>query len=116
MAKERPKIGTDGRALPVLPPERDARVWARMVRVMFYTPGFMAILLLKTGEPASFGISVELLMLSSAAAVVAGLFIGTRVFGRRGRSFVQGWHLERVAGARAAGRRALPVRRAATVP
>jgi hypothetical protein len=78
MAKERPKIGIDGRALPVLPPERDARVWARMVRVMFYTPGFMAILLLKTGEPASFGISVELLMLSSAAAVVAGLFIGTQ--------------------------------------
>jgi hypothetical protein len=77
MAKERPKIGTDGRALPVLPPERDARVWARMVRVVFYTPGFMAILLLKTGEPASFGISVELLMLSSAAAIVAGLFIGT---------------------------------------
>ena len=77
MAKERPKIGTDGRALPVLPPERDARVWARMVRVMFYTPGFMAILLLKTGEPASFGISVELLMLSSAAAIVAGLFIGS---------------------------------------
>jgi hypothetical protein len=49
-----------------------------MVHVMFYTPGFMAILLLKTGEPASFGISVELLMLSSAAAIVAGLFIGTQ--------------------------------------
>lgn len=76
MAKERPVIGTDGRALPVLPPERDARVWARMVRVMFYTPGFLALLLLKTGEPASFGITVELLMLSSAAAIVAGLFIG----------------------------------------
>ena len=76
MAKERPTTGIDGRALPVLPPERDARVWARMVRVMFYTPGFMAVLLLKVGEPTSFGISVELLMLSSAAAVVAGLFIG----------------------------------------
>jgi len=79
--KDRPTIGSDGRALPVLPPERDARVWARMVRVMFYTPGFMAILLLKTGEPAGFGISVELLMLSSAAAIVAGLFIGTQSTG-----------------------------------
>jgi hypothetical protein len=49
-----------------------------MVRVMFYTPGFLALLLLKTGEPASFGITVELLMLSSAAAVVGGLFIGTQ--------------------------------------
>ena len=77
MSKERSTIGTDGRALPILPPERDGRVWARLVRVMFYTPGFMAILLLKTGEPASFGITVELLMLCSAAAIVAGLFVGT---------------------------------------
>ena len=81
MSKDRPTIGTDGLALPVLPPERDARVWARMVRVMFYTPGFLALLLIKTGEPASFGITVELLMLSSAAAVVAGLFIGTQSSG-----------------------------------
>ena len=78
MAKERPTIGSDGLALPVLPPERDARVWARMVRVVFYTPGFMALLLLKTGEPAGFGITVELLMLSTASAIVAGLFIGTQ--------------------------------------
>jgi hypothetical protein len=49
-----------------------------MVRVVFYTPGFMAILLLKTGEPTAFGITVELLMLSSAAAIVAGLFIGSQ--------------------------------------
>ena len=75
---DRPTTTEDGRPLPVLPPDRDARVWARMVRVMFYTPGFMAILLLKTGEPTGFGISVELLMLASAAAVVAGLFIGTQ--------------------------------------
>jgi hypothetical protein len=81
MAKNRPSVGTDGVALPVLPPERDARVWARLVRVMFYTPGFLALLLLKTGEPASFGISVELLMLSSAAAVVGGLYIGTQSSG-----------------------------------
>jgi hypothetical protein len=78
MSKVRPTIGTDGRALPVLPPERDARVWARLVRVMFYTPGFMGLLLIKTGEPASFGITVELLMLSSAAAIVGGLFVGTQ--------------------------------------
>jgi hypothetical protein len=77
MSKERPTIGTDGLPLPVLPPDRDVRVWSKLVRVMFYTPGFMALLLLKTGEPAGFGITVELLMLSSAAAVVAGLFVGT---------------------------------------
>jgi len=82
MSKDRPTLGTDGRALPILPPERDARVWARMVRVMFYTPGFLALLLLKTGEPASFGITVELLMLSSAAAVVGGLFIGAQSEGK----------------------------------
>ena len=83
MAKEknRPTVGSDGLALPVLPPERDTRVWARLVRVMIYTPGFMAILLLKSGEPASFGISVELLMLSCAAAIVAGLFFGTESSG-----------------------------------
>ncbi len=74
----RATIGLNGQPLPILPPDRDARVWARLVRVMFYTPGFMAILLIKTGEPAGFGISVELLMLSSASAIVAGLFIGTQ--------------------------------------
>src|ERR1700675_3968251 len=78
MAKDRPTIGADGLALPILPPERDARVWARLVRVMFCPPGFLALLLIKTGEPASFGITVELLMLSSAAAIVGGLFIGTQ--------------------------------------
>ena len=46
MSKDRPTTGTDGLALPLLPPERDARVWARLVRVMFYTPGFLALLLL----------------------------------------------------------------------
>ena len=79
--KERPAIGTDGLPLPILPPDRDVRVWAKLVRVMFYTPGFMALLLLKTGEPTGFGITVELLMLSSAAAVVAGLFVGTHSTG-----------------------------------
>ncbi len=78
MTKERATIGRDGVALPVLPPERDARVCARLVRVMFYTPGFLALLLLKAGEPTSFGISVELLMLSSVAAIVAGLFISAQ--------------------------------------
>jgi hypothetical protein len=50
--------------------------------VMFYTPGFLALLLLKAGEPTSFGITVELLMLSSAAAIIGGLFIGTQSDGR----------------------------------
>jgi hypothetical protein len=45
---------------------------------MFYTPGFMGLLLIKVGEPASYGITVELLMLASAAAVVGGLYIGTQ--------------------------------------
>ena len=78
MSKERPTTGTDGRPLPVLPPDRDGRVWAKQVRVMFYTPGFLALLLIKAGEPTSFGITVELLMLASTAAIVAGLFIGTQ--------------------------------------
>jgi hypothetical protein len=81
MAKDRATIGIDGLPLPILPPERDPRVWARLVRVMFYLPGFMALLLIKTGEPASFGITVELLMLSSAAAIVGGLYIGTESTG-----------------------------------
>jgi len=35
-------------------------------------------LLLKAGEPEGFGSTVELMMLASAAAVVAGLFIGSQ--------------------------------------
>ena len=72
--------GIDGLALPILPPERDARVWARWSR-MFYLPGFMGLLLIKAGEPASFGITVELLMLASGAAIVGGLYIGHRSSG-----------------------------------
>ncbi|MGA9240961.1 MAG: hypothetical protein WBW03_03155 [Silvibacterium sp.] len=48
---------------------------------MFYLPGFMALLLIKAGEPVSFGITVELLMLSSAAAIVGGLYIGSESSG-----------------------------------
>src|SRR5580658_3889532 len=81
MSKDRATIGTDGLALPVLPPERDARVWARLVRVMFYLPGFMALLLIKAGEPTAFGITVELLMLASAAAIVGGVYIGAESSG-----------------------------------
>ena len=81
MAKDRQTVGTDGTPLPILPPERDPRVWARLVRIMFYLPGFMGLLLIKTGEPASFGITVELLMLSSAAAIVGGLFVGAESSG-----------------------------------
>ena len=81
MSKTRATIGTDGVVLPVLPPERDERVWAKLVRVLFYTPGFLAMLLFKAGEPEAFGITVELLMLSSAAAIVGGMFIGTQSSG-----------------------------------
>jgi hypothetical protein len=81
MSKNRATTGADGLPLPILPPERDARVWARLVRVLFYTPGFMGLLLIKTGEPTSFGITVELLMLCSAAAIVGGIFIGTQSTG-----------------------------------
>jgi hypothetical protein len=81
VSKDRQTTGTDGLPLPILPPERDARVWARLVRVMFYLPGFMALLLIKTGEPASFGITIELLMLASAAAIVGGVFIGAQATG-----------------------------------
>ena len=77
MSKDRATVGTDGQPLPFLPPERDARVWARACRIMFYTPGFLALLLLKVGEPAGFGISVELLMLASMSAVVAVIFMGS---------------------------------------
>ena len=85
MSKTRPTIGTNGLALPILPPERDGRVWAKLIRVMFYTPGFMGLLLIKTGEPASFGITVELLMLSSASAIIGGLVHRIRSQRVRGR-------------------------------
>ena len=86
MSKDRATIGTDGQALPVLPPVWDPRVWARLVRIMFYLPGFMALLLIKTGEAASFGITVELLMLASAAAIIGGLFVGTDSSGQGANS------------------------------
>jgi hypothetical protein len=81
MSKARPTVGIDGHPLPVLPPERDERVWAKLVRVLFYTPGFLAMLLFKTGEPEAFGITVELLMLASTAAIVGGIFIGSQSSG-----------------------------------
>ena len=77
MSQPAPKIGLDGRPLPVMPPPRDPRLSIRVTRVMFYTPGFVALLLLKAGEPTSFGLSVEFLMLAGVSAVVAGIFIAT---------------------------------------
>ena len=59
MSKDKPTIGMDGQALPLLPPEREGKVLVKLVRVMFYTPGFLALILLKAGEPAGFGITVE---------------------------------------------------------
>jgi hypothetical protein len=79
--KSRPTTGIDGQPLPVMPPERDGRVWGKMVRVAVYTPGFLAILLIKAGEPSGFGLTVAMLMLASASAIVAGLFIGTQSVG-----------------------------------
>ena len=70
-----------GLPLPVMPPERDPRLAIRVIRVMFYVPGFIALLLLKTGEPTGFGITIEFLMLASAASVVAGLFVATHSTG-----------------------------------
>jgi hypothetical protein len=114
MAKERPTVGTDGQPLPVLPPERDPRVWARLVRVMFYTPGFLALLLLKAGEPTAFGITTELLMLASASAVVGGLFIGTQSEGKGADPASR--RPGAVPGAGAAGRGAAAGRSACAVP
>ena len=51
----------------------------------------MALSLTKAGEPVSFGITVELLVLSSDAAIVGGLYIGAESSGAR-RSFVTGRH------------------------
>jgi hypothetical protein len=48
---------------------------------MFFTPGFVALLLIKAGEPAAFGVTIELLMLSCATAVVGGLFIASQSSG-----------------------------------
>ncbi len=84
MAHDVPKIGTDGLPLPVMPPERDPRLTIRVIRVMFYVPGFTALLLLKTGEPTGFGITIEFLMLASAASVVAGLFVASDSTGATG--------------------------------
>lgn len=83
-AKDRPTIGKSGQALPVLPPERDVRVWAKMVRVTVYTPGFLGILLLKAGDPGGFGLTVALLMLASASSIIAGLFVGSQSVGGGG--------------------------------
>jgi len=65
MSKAGPSTGSSGCVLAVLPPAGAAHVLARLVRARFCTPGFVAILLLTTGEPAGFGITVEPPMASS---------------------------------------------------
>ena len=47
MSKVRPTIGTDGRPLPVFSGARRTRLGEELVRVMFYMPGFLVMLLLK---------------------------------------------------------------------
>jgi hypothetical protein len=64
-----------------MPPDRDPRLSIRVIRVLFYVPGFLALLLVKAGEPTGFGLTIELLMLASASAIVAGLFIATQSSG-----------------------------------
>jgi hypothetical protein len=64
-----------------MPPERDPRLAIRVIRLMFYTPGFLALLLLKSGEPTGFGVTIEFLMLASVASAVAGLMISTQSSG-----------------------------------
>lgn len=81
MSKTLPTVGTDGLPLPTMPPERDPRLWTRLVRVVFFTPGFLALLLLKAGEPAAFGVTVELFMLACGTGIVAGLFIAGQTSG-----------------------------------
>ena len=66
MSKDSPRTGSDRRALPALLPARDARVWARLVRVLFRAPGFLAIRPLTTDEPAGFALAVELPMRSTS--------------------------------------------------
>ena len=74
MSKKRPTIGENGFVLPVLPPERDPRLWTRMVRIMFFTPGFLALLLIKAGEPAAFGVTCCQSMLARwSASTIASL-------------------------------------------
>lgn len=81
MSKTIPTVGTDGLPLPIMPPARDPRLWTRLVRVMFFTPGFLALLLLKAGEPSAFGVTVELFMLACATGIVAGLFVAVQTSG-----------------------------------
>ena len=54
MSKVRLTIGIDGSRSDPPAGTRRTRL-GRLVRVMFYLPGFMGLLLIKTGEPASFG-------------------------------------------------------------
>lgn len=74
MAHDAPAIGADGEPLPVLAPGRDPRLSIRVMRLVYYVPVFTAPLILKTGEPTCFGITIEFLMRASAASIVAGVF------------------------------------------
>ena len=114
--KSRPTTGIDGQPLPVMPPERDGRVWGKMVRVAVYTPGFLAILLIKAGEPSGFGLTVAMLMLASASAIVAGLFIGTQSVGSGADHSSKTGVWCGVADPRTAGRGTDPLCGAALVP
>jgi hypothetical protein len=72
-AKDRPTTGTDGRPLPTAAGARSTRLGA-LVRDALYAglPGCH-----DQGWRRRTGVTVELLMLASASAVVGGLFIGS---------------------------------------
>ncbi len=82
---------------------------------MFFTPGFVALLLIKAGEPAAFGVTIELLLLSCATAVVGGLVHRLAIIGRRGRSGLRGQLVVRRTDSGVPVGRSLPLRIAATV-
>ena len=65
------------------PAARPAAVDPRDAGDVLYTPGFVALLLLKAGEPTSFGLG-RFLMLAGISAVVAGIFIATDSTGGSG--------------------------------
>jgi hypothetical protein len=80
--------------LPILPPERDARVGPDLSRVMLHTPASWPCCYSAGG----FGITVELLMLSVRRP--SSRPVHRHLPEVRGPILRQDWHLERVAGAR----------------
>ena len=67
-----------------LVPARSVRqLWCMggIALLLILNQAFTGLLLLKTGEPTGFGITIEFLMLASAASIVAGMFISAQSSG-----------------------------------